>query len=120
MRGQTWGASPDTLLYSYRTYIRPILEYGCILFAYSHDSLLKKIQNIETEAIKLAHRIPPWATDTWCYNLVTFEPILNRIKKLSSNFIEKNKNDELITPLIEDLKPSMRGNHSPLYKIMTF
>ena len=59
LRGQTWDASPDTLLYSYRTYIRPILEYGCILFSHSSDILLRKIQSIETSAIKIAHRLPP-------------------------------------------------------------
>ena len=120
LRGQTWGASPDTLLYSYRTYIRPILEYGCILFSHSSDILLRKIQSIETSAIKIAHRLPPWATNSWCYNLISFEPILDRIKSASTKFIERNKSDELISPLIENIKPSITGYHSPLYKAMKF
>lgn len=105
LRGQTWGASPETILYSYRTFVRPILEYGCILFAHAKDSLLKKIQSIEVEAIKIAHRLPPWATNTWCYDLVSFPNVLNRIKDLSKKFVETNKDDELIKPLIENLKP---------------
>ena len=40
LRGQTWGASPETILYSYRTYVRPILEYGSILFSNTSDTLL--------------------------------------------------------------------------------
>ena len=120
LRGQSWGASPETLLYSYRTYVRPILEYGSILFCHSNDKILKKIKCIETQAIKISHNLPPWASDTWCYQLVTFEPILNRLKLLARKFIEENKDDELIKPLIENLKPSMTGHHSPLYKVQNF
>ena len=120
LRGQTWGASPETLLYSYRTFVRPILEYGCVLYAHASDTLLKKIQSVEVEAIKIAFRLPPWATNTWCYELVTFDNITNRSKHLAKKFIENNKNDELIKPLIEDLKPSMTGSHSPLYKMLHF
>ena len=52
IRGKNWGASPETLLYTYKSYVRPIIEYGAILFAYSDDNLLKKNQAIETDAIK--------------------------------------------------------------------
>ena len=120
LRGQSWGASPQTILYSYRTYIRPILEYGAVLFAHTSDYLLKKIQAIETEAIKIAFRLAPWATNTSCYDLITFPKIIDRLKTLSNKFIEENKNDELIKPLIEDLKPSTIGHHSAMYKGLKF
>ena len=120
LRGQTWGASPETLLYSYRTYIRPILEYGCILFSHASEKLLKKIQNVEVNAIKIAYQLPPWATNTWCYDMVSFDPILNRLKTLSNKFITANQNDELLKPLIEETKPSMTGLHSPLFKALNF
>ena len=56
IRGQNWGASPQTILYTYRTYVRPLLEYGCILYS-NDDKILKKLQSIETQAIKIAHRL---------------------------------------------------------------
>ena len=62
IRGKDWGASPETILYTYKSYVRPILEYGSILFAFSEEKLLKKIQAVETEAIKIAYRLPPWTT----------------------------------------------------------
>ena len=120
LRGQTWGASPETLLYTYRTFIRPILEYGCILFSHANEELLKKIQSVEILAIKIAHSLPPWATNTWCYDLITFNPILHRLKELSKKFISANQSDELINPLLENLKPSMTGLHSPLFKAKNF
>ena len=120
LRGQSWGASPETILYSYRTFIRPLLEYGSILFAYASDHLLRKIQAIETSAIKLAFRLAPWATNASCYSLVTFPKILDRLKDLSKKFLEQNKNDDLIKPLIENIKPSTTGYHSAVYKILKF
>ena len=120
LRGQLWGASPLTILYSYRSYIRPILEYGAVLFAHTDTYLLKKIQAIETEAIKIAYRLAPWATNTSCYSLVTFPNILHRLKTLARRFLENNKKDELIDPLIEDMKPSTIGKHSAVYKGLIF
>ena len=46
-------------MYTYKSYIRPVLEYGGILFAHADKDLLKMIQAVETKAIKLAYRLPP-------------------------------------------------------------
>ena len=91
LRGQSWGASPETLFYSYRTFIRPLLEYSCILFSHSNDHLLRKIQTIETLAIKIAYRLAPWAMNTSCYSLIKFPKILDRIKNLSKQFVTAKK-----------------------------
>ena len=120
LRGKNWGADPSTLLYTYKTYIRPLLEYGCLLFAHSDEYLLNKIQAVETEAIKVAYQLPPWTTNYWCYNLVKFDNILNRMKHLGRNFLDKNAQDPLIKPLIDDSKPSMSGKHSPVFKILNW
>jgi hypothetical protein len=69
--GRTWGASTVTIMYTYKSFIRPILEYGSILYAYSSDDLIKKIQAVETQAIKIAHRLPPWTTNTKLFLLST-------------------------------------------------
>ena len=81
---------------------------------------MKKIQAIETEAIKIAYQIPPWSSNHWCYNLVDFQPILERVKSLGKSFINKNKEDDLIKPLIDAAKPSMTGKHSPVFKILNW
>ena len=68
IKGNSWGAHPNTIIYTYKAYIRPLLEYGCILFAHAKMELLKKIQAVEIEAIKIAYRLPPWTTHHWCYS----------------------------------------------------
>ena len=120
IQGKTWGASPSTILYTYKVYIRPLLEYGSILFAHASDSLLKKIQAIETAAIKIAYRLPPWTTNRWCYSFVNFEKILDRIKSNSKKFLNNYKEDELIKPLIMNAKPSLIGQHSAVFKALNW
>ena len=116
--GKSWGANPEIILYTYRTFIRPIMEYGCPLFAYCNSELLNKLQSIETRAIKIAFDLPPWTTNYWCYQQVKFTPILDRIKMLAKDFLNKNKEDFLLKPYIEDCKPALNGNHSPIYKAL--
>ena len=120
LRGKGWGANPTTLLYTYKSYIRPLLEYGCLLFAHSDVSLLNKIQSVETDAIKIAYQLPPWTTNNWCYSYTNFDNILIRMKHLGRKFIDKNREDSLISTLIENAKPSMMGTHSPLYKMLNW
>ena len=38
LKGRDWGASSEIILYTYRTYVRPLLEYSCILFAHAKSS----------------------------------------------------------------------------------
>ena len=118
IRGQEWGASAKTILYTYKTFIRPVLEYCCILFAHASEDLLTKIQAIEIEAIKIAYRFPPWTTNTWCYKTTNIENVLQRLKTQAKKFLSKNKSCELIKTLIEDAKPSLTGHHSPVFKTL--
>ena len=55
--GKNWGATPETILYTYRSYIRPILEYSSILFAHTEENQLKQIQAIETKAMNVSNLI---------------------------------------------------------------
>ena len=105
-------------MYTFRTFIRPVLEYGAALYAYADEPLLKQIQAIETSAIKIAFDLPPWTLNYWCYKHVTFTPILDRLKILSKSFLQKNKNDFLVKPLIDEAAPSIIGQHSSVYKIL--
>ena len=120
LSGKTWGASPDIIMYTYRTFIRPLIEYGCVLFAHSNTKLLNKLQAIETTAIKIAFDLPPWTKNFWCYQQVKFTPILERIKMQAKAFVSKNKQDYVLKPFIENCKPSTNGNHSPIYKAMNW
>ena len=120
IRGKDWGASPATLMNTYKSYVRPILEYSSILFAHSDYDTLKRIQAVETEAIKIAFRLPPWTTNFWCYKYSKIEKVLDRLKAQSKKFLDSNSKDELIIPLIENSKMSTIGQHSAVYKTLNW
>ena len=52
--GYQWGASKRAMLYIYRSLIRSILDYGDVAFITASNSQLKKLQNIQSEALRLA------------------------------------------------------------------
>ena len=89
-------------------------------FLRAEQSLLNKIQAIETEAIKIAYSIAPWTSNYWCYSLVNFTPILERIQNLAKNFLHTNTKDKLIGELINNSKASSNGIHSPIYKALNW
>ena len=120
IRGREWGASPETIMFTYKRFVRQVLGYGSVFLAHANPELLKKRQAIETEAIKIAYRLPPWTSNTWCYRLVKTENILERLKKQAKIFLLKNQNDDLISPLIKDSKMSIIGQHSPVYKALNW
>ena len=120
IRGKEWGATPETIMFTYKRFVRPVLEYGCVLFAHANPDLLKKIQAIETSAIKIAYRLPPWTSNTWCYKIVNTENILDRLKKQAKTFLLRNQTDHLISPLIQESKMSIIGKHSPVYKALNW
>ena len=88
-----------------KTFIKLILYLNCRLIPSS----------VGTKVI-----LPPWSLNSYCYEMVDFDNILERIKNLGKNFINKNKNDYLIEPLIREAKPSMSGHHSPVFKILNW
>ena len=91
-----------------------------MLFAFNDENLLKKIRAVETMAIKIAFRLPPWTTNHWCYEMVNFDDILTRIKSSAKQFLNKNSEDDLIEPLIKNSKPAHTGNHSAVYKALNW
>ena len=120
MCGNGWGANSETIMYTYRTFIRPLLEFGAPLYAFADNSILEKIQAIETTAIKIAFDLPPWTLNFWCYEHISFTPILERLKLLTKSFIRKNRTDFLVQPLIDEARPSINGLNSAVYKILNW
>ena len=118
--GRSWGANEETIMYTYRTFIRPVIEYGAVLYAHADEYLLKKLQSIETRAIKIAYDLPPWTTNYWCYQSISFTPILERLKDQAKQFVEKNWNDYVLKEFILNNKPSSEGLHSPIYKAINW
>ena len=98
VRGQDWGASLETLLYTYKSFVRPVMDYSCVVFAHCDDeTIYAKLRSIEVKMIKTAFRLAPWMPNDICYSHINFEDIVTRLKRLSINFINKNRGQDDLT-----------------------
>ncbi|XP_058803329.1 uncharacterized protein LOC131671138 [Phymastichus coffea] len=95
LRGTWWGAQPGTLLTLYKSFIRAIIDYGCLVYYPTQAKLTNVLEKIQYSAIRLSlgYRI---STPTNILlsesKLVTIE---NRTKYLCLNYLYKimsNKN----------------------------
>ena len=48
------GVGRETLLNTYIMWLRPVLEYGSVLFGMAHIKLLHQIENVQTETLEIA------------------------------------------------------------------
>ena len=48
-----WGADVQTALLFYKTYIRSILDYGCILYGSACNTLLKCLNVLQNTALRI-------------------------------------------------------------------
>ena len=53
LSGITWGSSTDTLLTTYKTYVKPVLEYGGELIATASNTCQRQIDLTQNKALRL-------------------------------------------------------------------
>jgi hypothetical protein len=49
--GVSWGARVNTLMLTYRTYVRPILEYGTEVSATTTDNHIEILNKVQNQAL---------------------------------------------------------------------
>ena len=54
LRGTHWGANLKTLLTIYKTLIKPVIDYGCIIYYNTSKQNLNKLDSIQYQCLKLA------------------------------------------------------------------
>lgn len=79
LSNRSFGMRRDTLLFIYRGYMRPILEFGCALFSGSPDYKLRKLIMLEHRALRLCLGLPRCVAN----NILYLEA---RIRCLESRF----------------------------------
>ncbi|GBO26071.1 hypothetical protein AVEN_272902-1 [Araneus ventricosus] len=53
LSGVMWGSSPETLATTYKTYVRPVLDYGGGLLATASDCCGNKVDRVQNKALRL-------------------------------------------------------------------
>ena len=102
IKGKNWGASSQLIMTTYKTLIRPIIDYVPfinLLMAESNYLILEKVQR------RAARSITYWPIKTRTsviYEQINLEDIRTRSTKLTDNYITKTlRTNDLIRSLVE-------------------
>ena len=111
--GYAWDSQPKTIMYTYKSFIRPVMEYGAVIFAFSSPKALQTLKTIENSATRIAWRLPPWTIQSRLDYYRNFPPIEERIKDLAISFLVKNSEDPFVANLIR--QAAVTAKRTPLF-----
>ena len=85
------------VLFSYKTHIRPILEYAYPAWCggLSNKDLLR-LERLQRRAIKIAKSWPLWTPTRYLYSQVPIEPLPQRLNSLGRAFVARHPDMEVI------------------------
>lgn len=88
---------PDYVLFAYKTYIRPIFEYGYPAWCggLSKTNMLR-LERMQRKAIKISRGYPAWTPTNHLYNTTPIEPLSFRLNNLGRKFIARHPDMEVI------------------------
>lgn len=93
-----WGADIKTALLFYKSYIRSIIDYGCVLYGSASKTLLNRLDVVQNKALRICLGAMK-STPTEPLHLEALEPPLHlRRQFLSNKFLLKQKANK--TPLL--------------------
>ena len=87
-----------TLIRLYKTYLRPLLEYGSLSFLPARLTQLQKTQN---EFLRLSMRLPSYLRSDLLHQSAGLETIKERLKSLNCNLMKKMLAQEDIQKSVE-------------------
>ena len=106
----------------YKTYVRPIVEYGSVAFMSAPKTQLSRLQQIQNEAIRICLRLPKYIRTSLLHEYASIEPISVRLLRLNGKLLNtmKLKNPHIET-LVKDHVPQSDNRYlSPLdYLLVT-
>ena len=103
LRGTNWGASPKTLLHLYKSFIRPVLEYGNAVTADCNNARLKTVATIERKALKIALRLPIYTPSALVYEAADITPIRQRLIENQEKTLNRIKHSKLMNELEQNI-----------------
>jgi len=109
IRGKTWGASSKLLLTTYKTLIRPIIEYIPFVKYSASDTSMMSLELLQRKAIKIALKLPISTPTQEVYKLARIDNISDRFETLSKRYLQKaSESNQLIKELICNHKPNKK------------
>lgn len=111
LRGKNWGASTTFIIRTYKTLVRPVVDYSAITILLMAETNRAKIETIQRAAVRAATYWPPHISTKYMYDRVKLSPLLDRALTLTDNYtIKAYSNNELIREFIDGYRiaPQLR------------
>lgn len=77
------GLRRDALIYLYIAYVRPILEFGCVLFSQLRDYRLAKLFIFERRVLRLCLGLPSYSANDALYHEARIMPLKSRFRYIT-------------------------------------
>lgn len=85
--GTTWGLKPETVLTTYKMFLRPVLTFGHIAWCSASSQFYERLNIIERHAIRLAYRIQLPYPNYLTYEHIDFPTISRHLTQLRLQYI---------------------------------
>ena len=92
--------SINTGLNIYRSYIRPVIEYGSITFITTSKTNIKKLERIHLNALKRIIKTPRYTSSQQVLQTTNSSSIFDRLNIINKKFLQKQRHDPKIMNLI--------------------
>ena len=99
LRGTNWGTSSAVLIKLYKAFIRPILEYGAVIFAAMNKTNIKKLQRVQNRALRIALKMPFGTSIKLLQERANIEPIADRLSYLGKKTIQRYTGSQIMKEL---------------------
>ena len=99
----------------YKTYVRPVLEYGAIVMLSAAQVHLEKQTKIQDKAIRIAFGKPIHTRITDLHEMAGIEPMRERLQTLSNKFIHSLEENLELLKLQKELNEIFKKRDATSY-----
>lgn len=103
LRGKLRGCHPRTLLHTYKTFIRPILDYPSCITAIMPNHMQQRMFQMERRFTRRIFRMPPETENKEVYNRAKLIPLQSRHSSLRARYVKRTINQPLRTDMLQFL-----------------
>ena len=111
-----YGTKPNIMIRLYKTYIRPLLEYGSIAFIAAPDEHMNRLQVIQNAALRLCLRLPSYIRIDLLHEYSGIETVKKRMKNLNTKLLQTMaRNNQDVKNIMSNYLSHLKDYHkSPL------
>ena len=95
------GVDNATLIRLYKTYIRPLIEYGCIATLAAKEETINKFQKVQNDFIRVCLNLPRYIRTDLLHEAACLESVKDRLLSLGKKNFAAIRNLNIINDLCQ-------------------